>query len=585
MTRRTTDLEAGGVHPGSLFKNDIQYRAPIFQRHYVWRSKEFQTLWRDISLLQEEGGEIESRFLGALVLEDQGGGLSTDPDEYLIVDGQQRLLTISLLLVAIAEEANGIGTKEAKTFASRLTRQWILNQASRIADEPKVLPTLADYAQFVSVMSRLNAFDTPRLPLPYGSGVGELTSMYERISKSVGDGVSAAMAAMPAPATADQRAAGKLVYLDVLASTILNKLKFVQIILGSDDDPHHVFDRLNDAGIKLDVADLIRNDVFLRLADRPTEAQSVHDHKWTPLESSLHGSLSAFVFPYALIKKSSTTKGRMIADLRDEWSGWEAAQIISDLTSYVPSFLAIVDGNISPGLGFPHGLAEQIRRLSSMPAPSSVYPYTMMLVRSVADGSLPAADAERCLLFVESFLVRRALNGLEPTGLHALFKGMWSKVGGNANNLIAEIDSKPTIKYPSDTEFFADVRGKPLYGKRIQGYVLAEYDRGLPGDPTPNIRPTVDHVMPQKLKAGWSVPTGDHQRLLHVWANLVPLSGPSNSSKGAEPWAKVRTRLLREAGFKTPRSLALEFPTWGPTEIEARAEELAKWALARWPRS
>ncbi|MEJ7696461.1 MAG: DUF262 domain-containing protein [Candidatus Limnocylindrales bacterium] len=114
------------------------------QRHYVWKAREFETLWKDLLLLQEDGGEVESRFLGALVLEDQGGGLSTDPDEYLIVDGQQRLLTLTLLLVAIAEQASMIGTPKAKEYATQLTKLWVLNQATRISDEAKVLPTLSD---------------------------------------------------------------------------------------------------------------------------------------------------------------------------------------------------------------------------------------------------------------------------------------------------------------------------------------------------------------------------------------------------------------------------------------------------------
>lgn len=584
MAKATKELKAGGLHPGTLLKNDVQYRAPIFQRHYVWKAREFETLWKDLLLLQEEGGEVESRFLGALVLEDQGGGLSTDPDEYLIVDGQQRLLTLTLLLVAIAEQASLIGTPEGKEYAVQLTKLWVLNQATRISDEAKVLPTLSDYAQFVAVMTRLKSFASPKLPIPYGPETGELTRMYERARKSVREVTAAAAIGSATPQDA---AAAKLAALDHLATTLLNKLKFVEIVLGSDDDPHHVFDRLNDAGIKLDVADLIRNDVFLRLTKNPMEAQHVHDQEWTPFEASLKGHLSDFVFPYALIKKSSTTKGRMIADLRDHWNDWDASKIISDLAAYVPSFLALAADQIGPEL-LPKGSAAlegQIRRLARMPVPSSVYPYAMMLVKSAADGAVTPAAAERCLLIIESFLVRRAINGTEPTGLHALFKGMWSKVGADAVRLVAEIDSKPTIKSPSDELFASDIRTQPLYGKRIAPYILAEYDRSLAGDPTPAIAPTIDHVMPQKLGAGWSVTASDHARLLHVWGNLVPLSGPGNSAKGTETWTNVRKRLLKESGYKTPRQLAMDYSTWGPKQIEKRTQELVAWALLRWPRS
>jgi hypothetical protein len=585
LAKKTSDLTAGGVHPGQFLKNDVQYRAPIFQRHYVWKGEQFETLWQDITLLLEVGGEVESRFLGALVLEDQGGGLSTDPDEYLIVDGQQRLLTLQLVLAAIAAEADALGTPEAKTFAAQNAKLWLVNQSTRIAEQLKVLPTLEDYAQFVAVMNAVRPFATLSLPTPYGQPKGHLTKMFQLIRKTVRESAEAAAATLGTAATADERMAAKLAHLETLASTVLNKLKFVQIVLGSDDDPHHVFDRLNDAGIKLDVADLIRNDVFLRLAADPKVAQNLHDMDWVPFEKSLAGKLPDFVFPYALIKKSSTTKGRMMPDLREAWKGWDSSAIIADLKGYVPSFMALADGQVSStmlpkGAG---GLKAQIERLARMPVPSSVYPYAMMAIKTAVEDPSRAAEVERCLLLIEAFLVRRALHGVEPTGLHALFKGMWAKVGADPIALIADIDSKPTIQFPTDGEFASDILSEPLYGKRIVYYVLDEYDRSLRGDAA-LVKPTVDHLMPQKLGAGWTVPASEHQRLLHVWANLVPLSNAGNAGKGNEPWADVVTRVLKETSFKSARDVVLNYSTWGPVEIEARGADLVTWALTRWPR-
>lgn len=578
-SRKSTDLDAGGVRPADLFKADVQYRVPVFQRHYVWQQHQFDLLWSDLGLLQEDGGEIESRFLGAIVLEDQGRGLATDPDEYVIVDGQQRLLTLYLLLVAIAQDAHSQHSPAAKTFAGDLVRQWLINQGSKIAGEAKVTPTLADFAQFRSVMQAVSSLTSVTLPTSYGPVEGRLTSMFERIRSKIGTDALTAEGVTG-------RVEARLDFLERLANAVLNRLQFVEIILGEDDDPHHVFDRLNDAGVKLQVADLVRNDVFQRMVGSPSEADKLHANQWTPFEASLNGRLEDFVFPYALIRDSGTTKGRMMADLRRAWEGWDSKAVIADLSGYVSAFNAVVNGQWSskePAL--PKGLLSQVERLSRMPVPSSVYSYAMMVIREAAAGRLSESDATRDLLLVESFLVRRALAGFEPTGLHSLFKTMWGRTLGAPNKLVAEIDARPNVRFPDNKQFESDIRTRPLYGRRLAGYILAEFDRSLPGDPTPSLKPTIDHVMPRKPSSAWSVSAVDHKRVLHVWGNLVPLSGPSNSSKNNGAWTAVEKRLLAESAFKTPRDLALRYRTWGPKQVDQRSTELVTWAVARWPRA
>ena len=117
-------------------------------------------------------------------------------------------------------------------------------------------------------------------------------------------------------------------------------------------------------------------------------------------------------------------------------------------------------------------------------------------------------------------------------------------------------------------------------------YVLAQYEASLPGDPVPETTQlTIDHVMPQTLGAKWEgVSKSDHDRLKDTWANLIPLSGPRNSSKGNQHWSAVSGRLGRESIWKTPRRLAHDYPTWDVESIEKRAKVLAAWAVGRWPR-
>jgi hypothetical protein len=223
-----------------------------------------------------------------------------------------------------------------------------------------------------------------------------------------------------------------------------------------------------------------------------------------------------------------------------------------------------------------------------MSAPSSLYPFALLIITKLLAGELPQDWARRNLQQIESFLVRRAFAGFEPTGLHAVFKDMWSKTHGDPEKFIQEIDKNPTQKFPDDAQFGQDIRQRPLYQRRLAKYILAEHERGLRGgDPYPNIEPTIDHVMPQELTEAWKavVLPEDHKALKDTWANLVPLSGPANSEKGQKPWSEVRKYFQTETVFKATKRLAQQNATWGAEQIRQRAEQLALWAIARWPKN
>jgi hypothetical protein len=616
MTRQflaaNTDLDAGGMTLREmLWGVPAIYHAPLFQRRYVWGQRQFDQLWGDIDAVVD--GVVKTRFLGAMVLEDISTGLPGRPAEYLIVDGQQRLTTLYLLLIALAELAAQL--PDGKTLAEDIVESGLLNTVPHARGVPKIATTLRDRAQFHAVASRLGNLTALPVspPLPYKEQTGELARMFDRVrakldreaqlaaaesAVSVGD----EEAVNPPEGLEDLGAAGqqasqsaRALYLEALYAVILDRLKFVGIRLGADDDPHQVFDRLNSAGIKLGVSDLVRNEVFSRLSKDPEAAQALADGPWANFEGDLGGRFDDYIFTYGLISKPSITKGSLLGELRGRWGAgngkaqWTAAQILQDMNRLVPAFLSVASPDPLPATAASNKLAPplrgQVERLRRMPIPSSVYPYAAMVVQSVLDGALAVKDAERDLLLVESFLVRRAFAGLEPTGLHAVFKSMWQEAGGSPSKLVDAIDKRKTIRFPSDDEFADNIRRRGVYGMRLLPYVLRAYDESLPGDnPKSGSSLTIDHVMPQKPGAGWSVAKLDHARVVDTWGNLVPLSGPGNSSKNAQPWGKVYQRLKTESQWKTTKALAISTSTWGPVEIEARAEELAKWALGRWPR-
>lgn len=571
MKKKDTGLDAGAVTLLQLFKGEREYVSPLFQRKYVWGKKEIEILWEGLDHILEK--TESERFLGALVLEVKSAGMAFKPDSSWIVDGQQRLTTLYVTLLEMAKTAHAEG---AHALSQSLFEQYIFNQGGNHKNRPKLHPTLVDFKQFNSLFEGVKD-PKPVLPADFGVASGELTTA-----------ATITRAAIRQRCFVDKKFdAEKAVEV---VSALLEKLAFVQIILGEEHDAHQVFDSLNSQGIRLENKDLIRNAVFQKLSDQPVEAEHIYKTKWIPLEESLGARFDGYFFPFALVHKPTATKSNLLHALRERWKSIEAAEVIDDIRTYVSTYNALT----SPELSHSHSLTISVPvnsamvKLNRMNAPTSIYPFVFRLIEAYQRAALSEADTVENLTLMESFLVRRALAGFEPTGLHSVFKDLWTETHGNPTAFVATFEKNPTVRFPSDQEFISDVTSRPLYGRRLTAYILGEYERGLTGgDPVPEgINLSIDHVMPQTLTPEWAavVSEKDHEQLLHVWANLVPLSGKANSEKGQSSWASVRSFFQTETVFKTTKRLAQTYEKWDADEIRARGEELALWAVQRWPK-
>ena len=173
------ELQAGPVTLLQLFKGEREYISPLFQRQFVWTSKEIERLWLDVDEILE--GRETTRFLGALVLEVKAAGLAFQPDSSWIVDGQQRLTTLYMILLRIAEEAERAGKAD---LATTLYRQYLFNQDGEYKDRPKLLPTLLDYSQFNELFRGIDSL-SPRLKPAFGDSTGQLQKMTRLVLNEV----------------------------------------------------------------------------------------------------------------------------------------------------------------------------------------------------------------------------------------------------------------------------------------------------------------------------------------------------------------------------------------------------------------
>ena len=373
-------------------------------------------------------------------------------------------------------------------------------------------------------------------------------------------------------------------YLHKIFDIVTRRLTFVHLKLNDASSATKIFERLNFRGVKVGIVDLVRNEVFSDVAEKPAEAQRIYDHIWQPFEDEFHGRAEAFFFPYCLIHDSNTKKSELFSQLREMWNNLSPEEIVSHMVPYQLPFLCV------DSLGeFPDSskISLRLERLVRMKRPSSTYPYIINILVAFKKEEISEDVCLGMFDSLESFLVRRAILGYEPTGLHALFKGLWDDLTDYSSDSLSNVVSgKPTIQWPSDGEIKEAIRTRPLAKSRICNYLLVEYDRSLPGD-NPNSEPTIEHILPQSYneESGWAplFNRDEHKIIKDTLANLIPLSSPLNSSLQASTYDIKQPRYRNESMYKTPRKVADHWGEWTLESINERAECLADWAVTRWP--
>lgn len=560
-----------------FFRDADQIHIPIFQREYVWKQKEFDALILD--LLQIKDSVENSQFLGAIVAYERprdnnivGRLRSLD-----IVDGQQRLLTIYIFILAIAERIHFYD----KDSASEIIQEFLLpSQRRGLNINTRIVPSFKDRSQFRALWDRINTPEhlqetlkdnPPRPPLPSGDSSGSLTKQYARII---------AWLKKHTPSEPDSA----IEFLQETLSVISRKLTFVHLKLTDAVVATKIFERLNYRGVKVGVVDLVRNEIFSRNSQDPEASLNIYNTEWRPFETLFENREDGFFFPYTLIHNSSVKKSELFSELRTIWKKLTPSEIIKHMQPYQEAYLSIVTG--APSYSFKK-LNDQIINLHSARVPSATYPFIMKVLYEIKNETLDINKGIKLLEFLESFLVRRAILGYEPTGLHAIFKGVWYEIKATptVQSLKEQITSRSTVQYPSDKEVKEAVRARSLYTAKITQYILREYDKYLEGD-TPKEDFTIEHIMPRTWidNDDWSkkISKEAHRDLKDTLANLIPLTGELNKNVQRDLFDKKRIRYQKESMFITARHIAETYDDWNKETIVNRAEILSKWIIERW---
>lgn len=379
-----------------------------------------------------------------------------------------------------------------------------------------------------------------------------------------------------------------------METVLWERLQFVAITADRNDNVHRIFESLNDRGVRLTQADLLRNYVFMLL---PTRAEKVYERVWRPMQDSLTPTqLETLVFVDLVLRGRTTIKRQDIyraqqdrlRPLEDDEVAVEGE--VQELARRAGFFSRIVQPHTEADPQVRAGL-ERLHRWGA----STTYPLLMHLYDLWDRGACSAADVREALRYVESFLVRRMIAGVPTNNLNRIFSAL-------VPQLPAELPIAESVRHalsgerkywPSDRRLREAFRSQPFYfqGRQDQKMLVfrrleESYEHAEPID-WRAADLSIEHVMPQSLTdewrsalaAGGADPEAVHAELLHTLGNLTITA--YNGQLSNNPFER-KQEILQGSHLELNRAIS-PAGQWGRTEILDRAEELADRAIKLWP--
>ncbi|MFJ3250058.1 DUF262 domain-containing protein [Streptomyces sp. NPDC086782] len=547
-----------------------QFQVPLYQRTYSWTEKQLGQLWSDIleqAELLESGEKASTHFLGSVVLAPSPQNEATFP-RWLVVDGQQRLTTLSLALAAVRDHIADAEPDEAE----RIDEEYLINKRKSGNDYFRLLPTQADRPQFAAHVRG------PRVEQTVGGSVAAAYAFFRRKL------VEAADPAAPQDVFRIEQA-------------ITSRLTLVAVTAERGDNVHRIFESLNNTGLKLSQADLLRNYLFMRL---PTRGEHIYETYWLPLQKSLsNDELEQLMWLQLVldgddrVRRQDLYAAQQQRFERGEVSEEEIEAYIRELHRRGALFRRLLHPEEEPDAA----VRAHLHRLDTWQA-QVTYPALMLLFDRRERGELDSADTARAISYIESFLVRRMICRVPTNNLNRIFQAAPGQLPLDmpVADGLHQLLSANNRFWPDDEELREKIRTAPFYQygrwhqrKMVLQRLEESYEHPEPVD-FAAAQLTIEHVMPQSPGSEWirmlseDVADGEsaedlHSRLQHTLGNLTLTA--VNSELSNHPFERKQD-LLQGSHLEMNRRIAAT-ERWGAKEIRTRADELADRATALWP--
>ena len=549
-----------------FIKKSPRFMIPIYQRTYSWTERECRQLWDDI-IRAGSTPDIKAHFMGSVVYIQDGLYQVTMNSPLLVIDGQQRLTTITLLLAALVEALEKLpedAREPIDGFSPRKLRNYYLVNAEEEGERHyKLLLSQTDRETLIALVNRADP------PLQHSLRVMENVGHFRNWIASASD-------------------------IKVVCEGIAKLLVIDTSLTRGDDNPQLIFESMNSTGKELSQADLIRNFVLMGL-ERELQTK-LYEQYWRPMELAFGQEaytleFDAFMRHYLTMRTGEIPRQDQVYEAfkkharSQNATGSNVEPLVREIRDFARYYCAMaLDAETDPDLKLAF---SDLRELKVEVA----YPFLLELYADYRQELLTKADFAEAVRIIEAYVFRRAICAIPTNSLNKTFATFTKvlKKDRYLESIKAHFLLMPSYRrFPKDEEFVRDVQTRDLYHFRSRSYWLRRLENFGRKERVLVDEYTIEHIMPQNedVPAAWRSALGPewkrvHETWLHTLGNLT-LTG-YNSEYSDRPFADKRDM---EGGFKdSPLRVNAglgQLPSWNEDTIKARAGKLALEMVKVW---
>ncbi|MHC3031704.1 DUF262 domain-containing protein [Acinetobacter nosocomialis] len=543
--------------------SDKRFIIPVYQRNYSWQNKHCAQLLNDLKGLIKKPDA--PHFFGSIVSSHMQGGKRED---FLIIDGQQRLTTISILLIAIVDllKHKKVIPKDDRLI-EKITKKHLVDEYQEDQRKIRLKPIKDDCKAFDALFGDESDFVD-------GSNV---TSNFRYFR---------------------DRILNENIDIDDLYDAI-SRLQTIDIFLEKDDDPQLIFESLNSTGLELEEGDKIRNFILMGLSSELQE--KYYEAFWNKIEKNTHFKVSDFFKDYLTLKLNRTV---VIKDIYFTFKDYvkknndDIEALLQDLLEYSKLYAIILNP-----MQYQNSFTAVLVRLSQLEF-TVIFPVVLAILKRWNEKNLTDQEVTELLRVTEIFLFRRLIVGLATNALSKIFatldKDVTKKAQSSQLASYAEIykyvllNKEESSRFPNDEEFEQALFSRNIYAmsSKNKAYLFSFLENEESKEQINVIERikdgtyTIEHIMPQTLSPVWQKELGEksqqvHEQWLHTLPNLT-LTG-YNSKYSNRPF---KDKLDVENGFKDSNlrlnQYVRECLKWTEDELVERQSRLSKKSLKLW---
>lgn len=548
--QRLVDMFTGG---------DTCLVIPVYQRNYDWKQENCARLFDDLVETIHHGRPFH--FFGSIVYKDEGSiGEST------VIDGQQRLTTVSLLFLALYRGLSG-GRLEARDarLGKRVFEEYLESEFAASGQKVKLKPVKADAAAYAKLFGEEAFFDDN----------SNITANYRYF--------------------ADRLRIGELTPDEVFDA--IRRLQVMRLKLEESDDAQLIFESLNSTGLDLSEADKIRNYVLMGRPRR--EQERLYEHYWNRIELNVDYGTSTFIRHYLTAKQGRAPK---VTELYEEFRRFirvgqrDVPAVLAEMRDYSGHERALrraETGNTK---------VDRLLRRYNLVDRDVTMPLFLPVMAEYRAGTITGDDLLGILRGVDNYLTRRFVCGYPTNALTRIFALLYretAKLRGPEDTfsdvmIHLLLRRQGSGAFPNDQEFSDALQTRDFY--RISAAWRTYLFESLENGDSNDVRDiagalgsgaiSVEHVMPQTLTPEWERDLGpEHARIHDTWlhrlANLTVTGYNSSYSNAPFQHKRDRDNGFRDSPYRLNAALR-DAETWGEVQLEERSEALARSTLAYW---